>query len=366
LRLQGIASDRYRVEQTLGHGGMASVYLARDRELDRPVAVKVLAEQFVGDDAFRRRFMREGRLAARLSHANVVQVYDTGEEDGRPFIVMEYVSGETLADVLARRRKLPVREAVGVGRQAALGLEHAHAAGLIHRDVKPQNLLIRDDGVVKIADFGIARAAEVSRLTELGTVLGTAAYLAPEQARGDEVTPAADIYSLGAVLYEVLTGRTPHEFSSLADLAEKQRSGEVVPVRDLEPGVPENVEALVMRCLAREPGFRPASVAEIASALDGAATRDREDATVVAATRPLSIRTSHARTRRRRGAWPWVVAIVLAALGLALGLSNIGGGHGSAVRKPQRTSPLVPTIARGAGPTDEARNLSRWLRSHSR
>jgi serine/threonine-protein kinase len=344
---------------------MASVYLARDRELDRPVALKVLAEQFVDDDAFRRRFIREARLAARLSHANVVQVYDTGEEDGRPYIVMEYVSGETLADVLARRRKLPVRETVDVGRQAALGLERAHAAGLIHRDVKPQNLLIRDDGVVKIADFGIARAAEVSRLTELGTVLGTAAYLAPEQARGDEVTPAADIYSLGAVLYEALTGRAPHQFSSLTELAEKQRSGEVVPVRDLEPGVPQNVEALVMRCLAREPRFRPASAGEMASELGGAPTPDREDATMVAATRPLPVRRAPA--RRRRGAWPWVVAaIVLAALGLALGLSNLGGGHGSGVRKPQRTSPLVASIARGPTPADEARNLSRWLRSHSR
>src|SRR5919204_3180237 len=290
LSVHAVASGRYRVEETLGHGGMASVYLARDRELDRPVALKVLAEQFVDDDAFRRRFMREARLAARLSHANVVQVYDTGEEDGRPYIVMEYVSGETLADVLARRRKLPVREALDVGRQAALGLEHAHTAGLVHRDVKPQNMLIRDDGLVKIADFGIARAAEVSRLTELGTVLGTAAYLAPEQARGHEVTLAADIYSPGAVLYEALTGRTPHQFSSLTELAEKQRSGEVVPVRDLEPGVPQNVEALVMRCLAREPRFRPASAGEMASELGGAPTPDREDATMVAATRPLPVR----------------------------------------------------------------------------
>jgi serine/threonine-protein kinase len=341
---------------------MASVYLARDRELDRPVALKVLAEQFVEDDAFRRRFMREARLAARLSNANVVQVYDTGEEDGRPYIVMEYVSGETLADVLARRRSLPVREAMDVGRQAALGLEHAHKAGLVHRDVKPQNLLIRDDGAVKIADFGIARAAEVSRLTELGTVLGTAAYLAPEQARGDEATPAADIYSLGAVLYEALTGRPPHQFSSLTELAEKQRSGDVIPVSDLEPDVPADVEALIMRCLAREPRFRPASAGEIASALDDATTSE-ESARLAAATRPLPVRTP--RARRRRSVWPWAVAaMVLAALGLALGLSNIGGRH-SAVRNQQRTSPLVPTIARGAGPADEARNLSRWLRSHS-
>jgi eukaryotic-like serine/threonine-protein kinase len=362
--VHAVGSGRYRVEQTLGHGGMASVYLARDRELDRPVALKVLAEQYADDDAFRRRFMREARLAARLSHANVVQVYDTGEEDGRPFIVMEYVRGETLADVLARRRKLPASEAAAIGRQAAHGLGHAHVAGLVHRDVKPHNLLVRDDGAVKIADFGIARAAEVSRLTELGTVLGTAAYLAPEQARGEEVTPAADIYSLGAVLYEALTGRTPHQFSSLTELAEKQRSGEVVPIRDLEPSVPERIEALVMRCLAREPRFRPESAAEIASALDGGVPSDAGDATVVVATKPLPARTFQ--VRRARRAWPWIVAaVVLSAVGLALGLSNIGGG-GSAVRKPASTSGLVPTIQRGANPADEAQNLSRWIRSHSR
>ncbi len=183
MSVQAVASGRYQVERTLGHGGMAAVYLAHDRELDRPVALKVLAEHLADDDAFRRRFIREAKLAARLSHANVVQVYDTGEEAGRPYIVMECVAGETLARVLERRHKLPVREVREIGRQAALGLEHAHAAGLIHRDVKPQNLLVRDDGVLKIADFGIARAAEVSHLTELGTILGTAAYLAPEQAR---------------------------------------------------------------------------------------------------------------------------------------------------------------------------------------
>jgi serine/threonine-protein kinase len=364
LSVQAVAGGRYRVEQTLGHGGMASVYLARDSELDRPVALKVLAEQYADDGAFRRRFVREARLAARLSHANVVQVYDTGEEGGRPYIIMEYVPGETLADLFEHRHKLPVRDVVGTGRQAALGLEHAHAAGLVHRDVKPQNLLIRDDGAVKIADFGIARAAEASRLTELGTVLGTAAYLAPEQARGEEVTPAADIYSLGAVLYEGLTGRTPHQFSSLTELAEKQRSGEVVPVRDLEPNVPERIEALVMRCLAREPRFRPASAAEIASVLDGGTASDEGEATRVGATKQLPARRFQA--RRGRGAWPWIVAaVVLAALGLALGLSNIGGGR-SGARTVQHTSPLVPTIPRGVNPADEARNLSRWIRSHSR
>ena len=193
-----VGRGRYRLERPLGHGGMATVYLAHDVELDRPVAVKLLAESLAGDQAFRRRFLREARLAARLSHPNVVGVYDAGEaEDGRPYIVMEYVDGSTLEG----RGRLPPREAVGLAVQACHGLAHAHAAGLVHRDVKPHNLLLRSDGTLKVADFGIARAAEATALTQVGTVLGTAAYLAPEQATGGEVTPATDVYSLGAVLY---------------------------------------------------------------------------------------------------------------------------------------------------------------------
>ena len=173
-----LAEGRYRIERTLGYGGMAVVYLAHDEELRRLVAIKVLAEHLSGDSAFRERFLQESRLASRLSHPNVVQVYDAGEADGRPYIVMEYVEGDTLAE----RGKLAYEDAVPLALQACAGLQHAHAAGLVHRDVKPANLLVREDDVLKIADFGIARAAELTRLTQHGTVLGTAAYLAPEQA----------------------------------------------------------------------------------------------------------------------------------------------------------------------------------------
>ena len=359
-----LVDGRYRLERVLGRGGMATVYLGRDEELDRPVALKILAEHLAHDDAFRKRFVREAKLAARLSHPNVVQVYDAGEQDDRPYIVMEHVSGETLAHVLAMRGKLPPREAAEIGRQTALGLEDAHAAGLVHRDVKPQNVLVREDGVVKIADFGIARAAEASRLTQLGTVLGTAAYLAPEQALGDEeITPAADVYSLGAVLYEALTGRTPHQFSSLAELAERQRSGAVVPVRDLEPDVAEPLEALIMRCLAREPRFRPASAGEVAAAL---APGSADVKTVLATTKPLPTRVTQ--SIPGRSAWLWIAAAaVVAAIGLALGLANLGRrGSPTASRARTTTAPRVAVVPRGATAAAEARNLAAWLRSHSR
>src|SRR5512132_3538058 len=172
---------------------MATVHLAHDEELDRPVALKLLPEHLAGDDAFRARFLREARLAGRLSHPNVVRVYDAGEADGRPFIVMEYVPGTSLAEA----GRLAPGRVVELGVQACAGLQHAHDAGLVHRDVKPQNLLVRGDGTLKISDFGIARAAEATQITAAGTILGTAGYLAPEQAAGEEASAAADVYGLG-------------------------------------------------------------------------------------------------------------------------------------------------------------------------
>jgi len=352
-----LAEGRYRVERTLGHGGMAVVYLARDEELHRPVAVKVLAEHLADDERFRRRFLREARLAGRLSDPHVVQVYDAGETDGRPFIVMEYVAGRTLAE----SGKLPADETLELGLQACAGLQHAHDAGLVHRDVKPGNLLLRDDGVLKIADFGIARAAETTRVTELGTVLGTAAYLSPEQAAGEEVTAAADIYSLAAVLYELLTGRPPYQFESLAELAAKQSAGVITPVRDLEPSVPPQLEAAVMHALAREPRFRPASAAEFAQELAQAVEPPTEPL-------PATAVTERARGRipRRvpgRKAWVWFAgAAAVAVVAVILGLLDLGGESSST---PPRSVHIAPP-QRGATPAAEARNLSAWLRAHSR
>jgi serine/threonine-protein kinase len=266
---------------------------------------------------------------------------------------MEYVPGVSLADA----GRLPVARVVELGVQACAGLQHAHDAGLVHRDVKPANLLVREDGVLKIADFGIARAAESTRHTQAGTVLGTAAYLAPEQIAGEDATAASDVYSLGAVLYELLTARPPYSFTSLGELAAKQGDGLIEPLSDLEPEVPREVEAAVMHALARDPRFRPASAGELGEELSSG-TRDEQP------TRPLP-------QRRRvsvpaRGGALWLVgAVVVAAIAVALGLARLGDSGGdshSAPPAPARVTPPAPA------PTaqQQARNLARWLRVHSR
>ena len=339
-----LAAGRYRIERELGHGGMATVYLAHDEELGRPVAVKLLPDRLADDEDFRARFTREARLAGRLSHPNVVRVYDAGDADGRPFIVMEYVPGGSLAE----ERRLSAERVVELGVQACAGLQHAHDAGLVHRDVKPANLLVRDDGVLKIADFGIARAAESTRHTQAGTLLGTAAYLAPEQIAGADATPASDVYSLGAVLYELLTGRPPYAFSSLAELAAQQSDGLITPVRDVQPRVPRDVEAAVMHALARDPGFRPASPAELGQELAGTAAV------------PATVRRRPPRKRRRL---LWLAgAILVSAIAVAIALASIGGGGTTPPAAPARVAPPV----QAPSAEQEARNLARWLRRHSR
>jgi serine/threonine protein kinase len=339
--------SRYVVEKTIGRGGMATVELARDTELDRLVAVKRLFAWLVSDEIFRERFLREARMAAALSHPNLVAVFDVGEEDGLPYIVMEYVEGETLADLMRRSGRVDPGQAVDLLLQVCAGLEHAHAAGLVHRDIKPQNLLVRSDGVAKIADFGIARTLQATRLTQVGTVLGTAAYLAPEQAAGERVTAAADIYSLGAVGYELLSGRTPYELESLADLALERK-----PPAPL-PDVPAELDSIIFRCLSRDPADRPPSAALVARELTHASS---EPPTVKMATpgrRTVRI------PRRLLLGLAAALGAVLIAVGLALGYSR-GDGPKSPPAPAQQD-----VLQRGETPAQSARLLADWLRRRS-
>jgi eukaryotic-like serine/threonine-protein kinase len=265
-------SGRYQLERRLGAGGMSTVFLARDSVLERPVAVKLLAEHLSDDEAFVARFRREALAAARLQHPNIVQVFDSGEDEssGRHFIVMEYVNGPSCADMLRQTPQMPIDQTVDIVRGACHGLDYAHRAGVIHRDVKPGNLLMAEEtSSVKLADFGIAKAAEQTRITQVGAVLGTAAYLSPEQATGEEAGPASDIYSLGVCAYQFLAGRLPYEYGSLTELALKQQNDQVPPITEFRPEVPRALDMAVRRCLERDPSLRYGSALEMAAALEG-------------------------------------------------------------------------------------------------
>ena len=298
--------QRYKIEHELGRGGMAVVHAAADSGLHRRVALKVLASHLAGDEAFRARFLREARIAGSLHHPNLVRVYDIIELDGLPCIVMELIEGGTLADGI-----LSLDEAA----QIADGVAYAHANGIVHRDLKPTNLLRGKDGVVKITDFGIARAAEETRLTQIGTVLGTLRYLSPEQAEGREVGPASDVYSLGIVLEDLLAKR------------------------------PSAVTAVLERCRAHDPRSRPTAT-QVASALRGE---------TLPLTAVMWVRSSY--SQRRRGTIVALAALV-AALGIAIGVIATSGSS------PQR-APEVTPVVRSSDATQQARNLVEWLRRYS-
>lgn len=269
----GTLSGRYETGQRLGSGGMSNVYMATDRILERTVAVKILAEHLSDDDRFVARFKREALAVAKLIHPNIVQVYDTGVDDGRHYIVMEYVDGRSGAQILQRQGPVEPETAADIGVQACAGLDYAHRRGIIHRDVKPGNLMIVGGPVgggemtVKLTDFGIARAIEQTRITQVGSVVGTAAYLSPEQVRGEEATPATDVYALGVVLYQFLTGRLPYEGSTLAELAVRQQNEKPLPPSTYNDEVPETLGAAVLRALEGDPNRRYASADELSNGL---------------------------------------------------------------------------------------------------
>jgi eukaryotic-like serine/threonine-protein kinase len=275
-------AGRYRIERRLGAGGMSTVFQATDSVLERAVAVKLLAEHLAEDDAFVARFRREALSAARLQHPNVVQVFDSGRdpESGRHYIVMEYVDGPSCADLLRERKRLELDETVHIVRDACHGLDYAHRAGVVHRDVKPGNLLIaKEMNITKLADFGIAKAAEQTRITQVGSVLGTAAYLSPEQAHGEESGPPSDIYSLGVCAYQFLTSRLPHEYSSLTELALKQQQVAVPRITEFRPEVPAELDDAIRLCLERDPGSRYRSALEMAEAVESGLRGEPTEAT---------------------------------------------------------------------------------------
>jgi eukaryotic-like serine/threonine-protein kinase len=269
-----VINGRYRVEGRLGVGGMSTVLLALDERLERHVAVKLLAEHLADDPTFVSRFRREALSAARLVHPNIVQVFDSGFDESahQHFIVMEYVPGQSCAEILRDRGHLDVEQAIDIVSQACRGLDYAHRNGVVHRDVKPGNLLVSESGVVKLADFGIARATGQSSITQVGSVLGTAAYLSPEQARGEEAGPQADLYSLGVVTYQLLSGRLPYEANSLSELALKQQRESPIPLQRINPHVRLTLSEAVAVTISVVPEERPRSAGELSELIsDGAA-----------------------------------------------------------------------------------------------
>jgi serine/threonine protein kinase len=331
-------AGRYRLEGRLGFGGMSTVHLALDLRLERQVAVKLLAEHLADDPTFVSRFQREAQAAARLVHPNIVQIFDSGldEPSGRHFIVMEYIEGQSCAEILRDDGWVEVDEAVSIIAQSCEGLDYAHRHGVVHRDVKPGNLLRAREGEVKLADFGIAKATEQSSITQVGSVLGTAAYLAPEQARGEEAGPRADLYALGVVAYQLISGRLPYEATSLTELALKQQREEPAMLDTLVAAVGGELADAIAIALALDPRDRYQTAREMGRAIDDGA-------------RGIS---PGAPSDSMRGSGPATAATSLLATAGPRGSKPGGGSAGSVTpRRPRQGPPrhqapiMVPASA---------------------
>ncbi|HSC73290.1 MAG TPA: protein kinase [Gaiellaceae bacterium] len=319
-------AGRYEVEELVGHGGMSSVYKAHDALLERHVALKILHEQYSNDEDFVERFKREARSVAQLQHPNIVTVIDRGEEEGRQYIVFEYIDGENLKERVVRNGRLDVREALEITLEVARGLAFAHEQGLVHRDVKPQNILLNGDGRAKVTDFGIARTVDVDGMTQTGTVLGTSNYIAPEQASGKRVDAHSDVYALGAVLYELLAGEVPFPGESFVVVAMKHMHEPAPSLLDVRGDIPLRVAAAVDRALEKDPEQRfptmDAFAAELEAALAELEHGEDGDATMVipsaAAPKPR---------RRKVSRWPIVIGVLalVAIAAIVIGLLAIPG-----------------------------------------
>ena len=382
-----LLDGRYAVHQRLARGGMASVYLATDTRLDRRVAVKVMHPGLAEDPEFVARFNREARAAAGLNHPDVVSVYDQGTDDGHPFLVMEYVPGHTLRSVLRERLRLSPGEALAVMDHVLAALAAAHATGLVHRDVKPENVLVTPDGRVKVADFGLARAAAGATVTAAtGPLIGTAAYLAPEQVRDGTSDARSDVYAAGVMLFELLTGRQPFSGDSAVSVAYRHVNEDVPEPSSIVPGIPAELDALVLAATARDPFDRPADARALHTSLMSVrdrlglhaavpTARDAEtpapndtlvvDRTAVAATAtvapprtPADDALDDAPARRRRR-WPYVVAMLLAAVVVAAFL----GWYLAVGRYVSTPSVIGLTKAAAESKLDKAGLKAAWLAS---
>lgn len=268
-------NDRYLIVRSIGEGGMANVYLAHDTILDRDVAIKILRGDLANDEKFVRRFQREALSASSLSHSNIVEMYDVGEDNGTYYIVMEYVDGKTLKQLVKKRGALTLSECIDIMLQLTDGISHAHDAGIIHRDLKPQNILIKDDGCIKITDFGIAMALNSTQLTQTNSVMGSVHYLPPEQASGKGSTFRSDIYSMGILFYELLTGSLPFKGENAVEIALKHMRDPLPSVRKNNPAIPQSVENIIMKATAKNPKNRYASAEEMRQDLLTALNDDR-------------------------------------------------------------------------------------------
>ena len=356
-----LLAGRYRLEELIGRGGMSTVYRATDTLLGRTVAVKVLLEGLADEDpTYVARFEREARAAAGLANSAVVTVYDTGMDDETRFIVMEYVSGRSLAAILRDEQPLPVDEALRIASRVASALSAAHGAGVLHRDIKPANVMIAEDGTVKVLDFGIARKLDGTTLTQVASVVGTAAYMAPERALGQPGDARADVYSLGCLLYAMLAGRPPFGGDLAAVVLHQQINAEPRPPGGLRDGIPAALDALVLAMLAKSPEGRPGTAGEVHDRLDtirssgpeaAAAPAPTEPTARLARTAPTSVIAPPLRSDHRRRAI--IAAVVTAALALAVIALASGGSppHRAATSNSPQRSPVSTTATTPATAT---------------